>query len=350
MAKGAVYILQNVYYRSPNGLPLLKIGGTSRSAYDRALELSQHTGVPGDFDIEYEADAENWLEIEKRVHKRLDGFRVSKEFFACKLEDATQAIDEEVEKYNAFVGAVRKVEVILIDRPEEAKYHQICFRKIPNPHGDFFHSYYEGSLFGYVQVRRLDCPTFSYEIDKTKARKERYKNSIVFLADLKINPANERNYQRMAVRTGLRNATVIVQKIGPLMSGELSYRKIGDLEYEICLCGEPIYTLSESVRTEGLFKKTKVYSYRLHELPGAAYWSDWDKDRKPAWEFVGPVRYEGEDRRTHIEKSVFFHVWENLYNCIEGRAKVVNEELVATIETNTGVTAYPYLKELKRYL
>jgi hypothetical protein len=47
--KGYIYILINPYFKG-----LVKIGKTTRSSEERALELSKHSGIPAEFVVAYE--------------------------------------------------------------------------------------------------------------------------------------------------------------------------------------------------------------------------------------------------------------------------------------------------------
>ncbi|RFS22782.1 GIY-YIG nuclease family protein [Chitinophaga silvatica] len=69
---------------------LIKIGCTARSPEERRRELSRPTGIPGDFEIEYEIYSIEMYILEKRIHIELDKYRVSKskEFFKIDISDA----------------------------------------------------------------------------------------------------------------------------------------------------------------------------------------------------------------------------------------------------------------------
>jgi hypothetical protein len=62
---GYIYILSNV--SMPN---LIKIGCTTRSPEERKRELSKSTGIPVDFEIEYEIYSTNIKAIEEETHKK----------------------------------------------------------------------------------------------------------------------------------------------------------------------------------------------------------------------------------------------------------------------------------------
>jgi hypothetical protein len=79
---GYLYVLSNEY--SPG---LLKIGFTTKSVEERALELYT-TGVPAKFKIEYKikiVDPQAW---ESKVHKALNDKRINKEWFRLSVDEA----------------------------------------------------------------------------------------------------------------------------------------------------------------------------------------------------------------------------------------------------------------------
>ena len=88
MAKGGIYILNNP------SMKLLKIGQSSKDPSDRAVELSQATGVPTPFKIEYIALVESYQEVERNVHRLLNSHRINpqREFFECSVNEAVQAV------------------------------------------------------------------------------------------------------------------------------------------------------------------------------------------------------------------------------------------------------------------
>ena len=88
--QGAVYVLTN-----PGHEYLVKIGYTTRDAATRAKELSAATGVPGDFEVAYEARSQNPQAVEQAVHERLADHKVTRnrEFFEVTPAEARRAID-----------------------------------------------------------------------------------------------------------------------------------------------------------------------------------------------------------------------------------------------------------------
>ena len=97
MGRGCVYVMTN------ESMPgLVKIGGTSRDAEDRAAEIFQ-TGVPTPFDVSAIFDSPDWESLEAAAHKAFEEQRVSKgrEFFRVHPCDAEGVIhdlhDEQIE-------------------------------------------------------------------------------------------------------------------------------------------------------------------------------------------------------------------------------------------------------------
>lgn len=88
MTPGYVYILMNASLNE-----LLKIGQTTRTAEERARELSAHTGVAAPYCVVHAERVPDCHLAERLIHERLDQFRYSKkrEFFDLPL---AQALDE----------------------------------------------------------------------------------------------------------------------------------------------------------------------------------------------------------------------------------------------------------------
>lgn len=89
MLIGYVYILLNLAYKG-----LYKIGMTNRTPQERALELSQSTGVPGEFVVAYDVKVRDCALGEKMAHARLDDYRYAKEFFKVDLKLAIQILND----------------------------------------------------------------------------------------------------------------------------------------------------------------------------------------------------------------------------------------------------------------
>ena len=87
---GSVYVLSN-----PGHDNLVKIGYTTRDAATRARELSGETGVPGDFEVEYEIEVANPERVEQAAHDRLADRKSTedREFFEVAPDTARAAIN-----------------------------------------------------------------------------------------------------------------------------------------------------------------------------------------------------------------------------------------------------------------
>lgn len=86
---GWVYILSN-----PEMPELLKIGFTERDPSSRAKEISQDTGVPSEFIVDYQVYSSCPYELERVVHELLQKYRLNnnREFFRCSHASAIEAI------------------------------------------------------------------------------------------------------------------------------------------------------------------------------------------------------------------------------------------------------------------
>jgi TPR repeat protein len=94
---GYIYVLINA------SLPkhYLKIGMTTRDPEVRAEELSNHSGVPGDYVVAHQKKTKDCKRVEELIHQKLEGFRLTgfrndrqREFFVLPLHEAISAIDE----------------------------------------------------------------------------------------------------------------------------------------------------------------------------------------------------------------------------------------------------------------
>lgn len=98
MSSGTIYILMN-----PTLKGLLKIGKTTKTAEERAAELSRGTGVPRPFYVAYDEWTEDCDKAERIIHNRLNEYRYDdkREFFELAFKDAVKvviAIIEEVDE------------------------------------------------------------------------------------------------------------------------------------------------------------------------------------------------------------------------------------------------------------
>lgn len=92
--RGFIYVLTNPTLQST----LLKIGKTTRSPEERALEISQGTGVATRYLVAYSELVSDCHQVERLVHEKLDKYRFAdnREFFLIPLKDAIRIIMEVV--------------------------------------------------------------------------------------------------------------------------------------------------------------------------------------------------------------------------------------------------------------
>jgi hypothetical protein len=84
--RGWIYVLSN---RAMPGL--LKIGFSTKDPALRARELGG-TGLPFEFQVEYEALIYRARDVEQQVHSRLAAYREAKEFFRVDIDSAVATI------------------------------------------------------------------------------------------------------------------------------------------------------------------------------------------------------------------------------------------------------------------
>lgn len=107
MASGVIYILINPAFKD-----LLKIGKTTRTAEERAAEISNGTGVPSKFVVAYEDIVADCDLAERRIFRALENYRYenNREFFALKLKEAIPVVMQTVSQVNAEVEGKRRAE------------------------------------------------------------------------------------------------------------------------------------------------------------------------------------------------------------------------------------------------
>jgi hypothetical protein len=88
MTEGFIYVLKN-----PHMLRLVKIGYTDRSPRARASELSNHTGVPGDFSVVKSWRIQNAATYEKKIFAELFPYRKAGEHFELSPSEAVKRIN-----------------------------------------------------------------------------------------------------------------------------------------------------------------------------------------------------------------------------------------------------------------
>jgi len=98
--QGWVYIVRS----NDNGL--LKIGRTSKHPMERAKSLSS-TGVLNEYEVLFSLKVFNQFLVEKKIHKALAKYRISKEFFSVDINKAITVIqkecDKEIKNFERFI-------------------------------------------------------------------------------------------------------------------------------------------------------------------------------------------------------------------------------------------------------
>ena len=110
---GYIYILSNPYMPG-----IVKIGRTERDPNERISELSNATGVPAPFVLEYSAFVPDLEMAEKEIHVVLSRNRVddNREFFKLSVEQAKEAVRNK---------AVDKLASQLLEYEDEALFRLI---------------------------------------------------------------------------------------------------------------------------------------------------------------------------------------------------------------------------------
>lgn len=103
MAAGVIYILV-----TPTNRRLLKIGKTTRTAEERAAEISNGSGVPAPYWVVYDDHVHDCHKAEKLIHSRLASYRYrgNREFFDLPLKQAIPVVMEVITQVNAEFGKV----------------------------------------------------------------------------------------------------------------------------------------------------------------------------------------------------------------------------------------------------
>jgi len=91
-----VYVLSNA---SQPGL--LKIGYTKNTPEERAKQISNATGVPIPYKVEWAFHCYDGFSLEQEVHHKLDAYRVNnnREFFQIPLDEAKDTVAELGKRY-----------------------------------------------------------------------------------------------------------------------------------------------------------------------------------------------------------------------------------------------------------
>ena len=118
---GFIYIMSN-----PLHPDVVKIGQSSKDPNERRKELGT-TGVLEEFVLEYRALTENYVSLEKEIHRRLASVRVRKdrEFFKISVPDAIEKIREiagnRIESDKIYFVSEEEIQRIKADKQKKAE-------------------------------------------------------------------------------------------------------------------------------------------------------------------------------------------------------------------------------------
>lgn len=147
MAEGYVYVLGNETYIEN----LYKVGMTTRTPEERALELSKLTGTPVPFEVVYARRLSNVAQSESWVHRKLRQYRYSskREFFKCDLETIKSVVDN-CDESRLFEDD-KKSEIVMVRKDFPSK-----------PMSDFWKEKYgDSEISPYFAYYEAECEAIS---------------------------------------------------------------------------------------------------------------------------------------------------------------------------------------------
>ncbi len=106
--KGWIYIAKN------SQSSFLKIGRTSKTPFERAKTLSS-AGILEDFEIIFALPTLDSVLLERIIHKKLNKYRVKKEFFSMTQEEAQKIISQLIEQTNQNISNFFDLEILSND-------------------------------------------------------------------------------------------------------------------------------------------------------------------------------------------------------------------------------------------
>ena len=158
---GYVYVLMN-----PSLEGMVKVGKTSRSAEERAKELSQATGVPTPFIVVYKKYCKHCSKVEQKVHALLaaEGYRVSsnREFFNAPVPDVIEAVISATkqEKHENVVAHDESVQALINESDDfspllqKAKQYQLGLNGYLVDLDQAFDLYKKAAIYGSSEAYR----------------------------------------------------------------------------------------------------------------------------------------------------------------------------------------------------
>lgn len=99
---GWLYALRNPVFK----LPLLKLGMTKQTPYERSAKISSATAIPAPFELVYYVHVSNRWHAEAFVHSRLDKdrYRPNREFFNVTIAQAIRTLDQAAQHFPITMG------------------------------------------------------------------------------------------------------------------------------------------------------------------------------------------------------------------------------------------------------
>ncbi len=173
---GYIYILSNA------SMPgLIKIGCTSRSPEERRRELSRPTGIPVDFEVEYEIYSYNIKEVEREMHKALAKYKFGKEFFKVDVNTAINILRRKVEESRLEAEIKTKGVNELYDVYEAVEILGLLKRKYPNMIRDIIKSVriYQTRIRCYLEILEEASIQEGRLVDQTIRRSD-----LAFIGDI----------------------------------------------------------------------------------------------------------------------------------------------------------------------
>jgi hypothetical protein len=173
---GYIYILSNA------SMPgLIKIGCTSRSPEERRRELSRPTGIPVDFEVEYEIYSYNIKEVEREIHKALTKYKFGKEFFEVDVNTAINILRKKVEESRLEAEIKTKGVNELYDVYEAVEILGLLKRKYPNMIRDIIKSVriYQTRIRCYLEILEEESIQEGRLVDQTIRRSD-----LAFIGDI----------------------------------------------------------------------------------------------------------------------------------------------------------------------
>jgi hypothetical protein len=137
-----------------SGTHLIKIGGTSRSAHERRIELSQHTGVPGEFEIIAEIVTHNWQALERVTHRALRKHRRAGEFFEVAQETALEIVNSLNERLKSKKSGYEKQHIAILSSGEEIPPDGVAFQWT---HSGSVSIFYKHHIIGVIDDCRAEA-------------------------------------------------------------------------------------------------------------------------------------------------------------------------------------------------